>query len=1578
MAVNPSTLASLSSLSAVWADNMKLDALNAATKVNSSTVGSTQGTDPQRFWSTPERDADDESEETMEVTLSSERLVNHIQFDLAKFPHDAEVEYFDVQIGDWRPLLRGDSTNGEPCSYSVLECNPPVLPPVSAIDGHNHPQHSFSGHWQPAEFLCRPVRFQRLRVVLKRHRRSQAPCNSRGVRMAFSLAIRGLYCGYKVYSQACVPAPQPVLASYTEHQEIATTTDLLGSQVSYVYRVNRASNILLNDPDTPGTTLIWRSEPQPFPQAVVNYFLDVRDSDGEPQVLDRIFLDPINDGPNVNLYYSNDEPEAGFVAPDDPLPPQVAVPAGQLASTDPLGTATQPYGRVGWIDIDNSPISFRPGRKWWFGARLNWRFLRALDSAEHPIFDCGAFHFAWTQYGLRFGTGAGDYFHVDVDRFDPATDFTFMSWYSGTTVRTQIRIAGQDFFGERELSVSLSTTTVAKIRVAGFLNSTSISADFRLQHMVLKVDQDVHIGLINDFLSNPAPYCVKPEFSVNDDGRTDNAILRYNPGFVNQDFPTGLKGGAPTKYSSMEWSPIARDYTLRKGFLYFPPTKAKYWKLEFCALTPEPYEVYVPIKKTVKTYRTEMWMVPVAPPVVAARIAIIVPGISVSVNIAASFDFRSSTSVQVNASAGSVSVKGYSATSVRVATSVSVAVSLSTVSWVWGFLPAHPPTYVPRFETKCVHEYDVIEVETKTKIGYFVGLKGIQAYKVSYLAVDDTNQYTELFHDDSNLSSDTGWSITGDHELTSGDSHFAQAESRIMPSNRIVRAVQFATTQSAPTQLLPDDDFDDEDPDENWRAIGDGTLAPFTTTDERVGSILRVDRGSREPSWDEMLAQLYPTWSAVEGRTWEAVERSGNPAQSVGGIESKAPASTPPGGRIYAAARVIAPHDLQSPLYVQIIDDETGQVLSESSAEVKAGQIAEWFTSYTIGEGGELRAWRWKDFSTSPAYPTYVDNFARANATTLGNLLTNQAWLTNGTSHQISSNEALTVVDGSYDYVDALTPWGTLEMSIGTMGSGTNRALLHFSPINIDDQGVVTYSGGRSAFPTTTVLGRAAQIGDTIRVDIMPMSQVPTNRRPAGWTDNVTTPYALLFYLNGTWVTTLGHRLGSRTRRGFLGRVNQRYRSFSWTPSALGVLPGPVMALLPVTGNGSFDTGRLTWTDNEGSVWSTTGTLDNSTTAGVLTFTSAGARIVTDTRYWYGSLSAGVRTVAAGTVGKHGDVLVLDADSVATLNAAGNVIENGTNRGNLVPGGVSNNSLLQVQFLDTKSVAASVRGSIDPVVFPKMLRALVNGTQVGVLAFASMQNWQGTKRGLAGDVYDGAAGTPIADFHTSFDCWNWAPDASNVAVDPKTPKWDEVSQKATGTYDSMAHFLTLNNGKLRARVVQRGASIDVWDMDTLSLFADPIVWSFSNDGGLNFYNAFDIKNDPHGVMVFPEGVILTATTGTAQAGSNPGQSLVWRVVSYAPNQKISSLTIRPWYGGLLSGITHRVGLAAGGPNKMPYDHYPPIEEDARFQLWSRPVPQDWYYQFRILKRSVDEVVPRPKVLLLPEALTSKYKSEQGG
>lgn len=1590
-----------SSVSIGWADNMKISTLNAALKLNSSKSVSMQSVEVEKFWSTPARFYDSDTHECMEVTLSNVRIVNHIKLEIVKFPHDLYLECFDLDVGDWVPLYEAEQPGDMPCGHEMLDCNPPVIPPIASIPEGHHPQHSFNGHWAPCEWLVRPRRFQRVRVVLKRHGRSKLPCGSTGKLVAFSLAVRNLYCGYKIYSKECVPRPEPVLTSVTEHQEFSQSTDILGSAVSYSIRINRAENILRNDPattDNSDTTLIWRCEPQPFPWAVVNYFMDVRDDAGGPQVLDRFYIDPLNEGPNVNLYYSNDEPDANFVAPDTPLPPQIAVINGQIQGTSALSSTTTTYGRTIFVDIDNTPITFIPGRRWWLGGRMNWRFQHSIDILEHPVFDCGHFHLAMTRYGMRFATVWGDYFYLDCDEFQPANDFTWMCWYDGNNrAHLRINVNGQHYHGHKDLTVRLTEVTVDKLRIAGFFGwggtNAAASADFNLRHMVLKIDEDVTQELQDDFLANPEPYVVKPEFDHQDDGRTQNAILRYSPDFVSTDFPSGFKGGGPTRYSAMTWSPIARDFRMAKGFLQFPPTKAKYWKFEFCDLVPESYEVYVPIKKQVKTYTTEMWSVPVLETVgyqasfslqTSLNVSVKVPGLSSSVSIASSFSY-SDTRVSIG-SGVNVSIKGSSNTMVRVATN-QVAVSvLSSVSWAWNFMPIHKLVYVPKFEQTTVHTYEYIDVEQSSKIAYFVGLKYVQPYRVDYLSVEDTNQYIELFQDTSHIDSDSGFVLTEDHVLSSGDTRFAQAQSKVMPSSRIVRAVQFATTQSAPLQLLPDDDFDDPD-HTAWHEVGDGALAPFTTQEQAVGSVLRVDRSTRNPSWDE-IPQLFITWSgiAAQAGTYDLLEAAGNPAQAFGGIESGA-VDTPPGGRIYAAARVIAPAALASPLYVQIVDDDTGRVLSETAQDVAANQITEWHTSYTVGEGGDVLAWRWRDFATAAQYASYVDTFGRANAASLGTMTTGQVWQNAGTPHTVASLIAVTSTVGGYDYVDGLTPWGTYEIVVGTMGTGAAAQLMSLNPLQIDDAGVLTYQGGKTAFAVSSVFGRAVQANDDLRIDVLPTALVPSNRLDSTYTDVVSAPYTLVFYLNGTWIKSVAHRMGAKTLRGILGRLNQQFKSFSWLPASYGPLPGPVMNLLPIPGNGNFDTARLTWVDNDSVVWSVNGTWDNSTTAGALVATQANSRFIMDSRYWYGTLSAWIRHVSDGPVGgsvKHGNVLALDDDNRVFLNYAGNIVQDGVSFGNVIPGGVTNASFVQISFLDTKSVAASIRGAIDPAVYPRMLVARVNGTVVGTHASAQLQTWGGTRRGLAGDAYNSgldAQGNPnalpvgnIADLHTSFESFGWAPDASVVVLDPRTPKWDEISQRATGTYDSLAHFLTLNTGSLRARVIQRSPSIDVWDMDTLSMFADPIVWSFSNDGGGTFYNAFDTRNNPNGVLTFPDSVTVTSG-GSSTTVAAPGQALVWRVVSYAPHSKVSSLTIRPWYGGLLSGVTHRVGINAGGPNVMPYDHYPSIEQDARFQTWHDPVPQDWYYQFRILARSKDAVVPPPKVLLVPETLTSFYKDE---
>lgn len=1581
-----------------WVDNMKLDTLDAALQLN--TTSSPQADDPDKLWASTARYADDVGHEVLEFSLATERLVNHVKFKVSKFPHVAYLEYFDVIRKVWAPFYDADHDGDEPCSHTVLECVPAVLPIASLMPPGHHPQHSFSGHWKHHEWNCRPKRCQKMRLRFKRHKKSKAPLDVIGRDVAYSLGLKDLYCGYKVDRKKSLPRPKQIITSFTETDTFATAKDLLGSSISYSIRINRAENILQNPVDlnnplgTPSTqTLVWMSEPQPYPWAVVNYFLDLRDAQGDAQTLDRFYLDPLTDGANCNLYYSNDEPATSFPGSDNTLPPGLAVINGTI-SLAPLSSPEVPKDTISFVDIDNTTICFNPSKKWWKGIHVKWKFKHRKDHEdddffedirEHPIYDCGEWRISWTRHGFKFTTKHGDECYSDCDDFDPEDEFKVTVKFDGKKkIKIKIKIRNRDFTAECNLTVPFKDIVIEKHRFGGFLHDESLSGDFVLLNHVLKVDEDPADEILEDFFANTELYCVKPEFEHDDTGQTNNAILRYHPSFVGSDFPAGFKGGGPTRYDDMVWAPIARDYRLTRGFLQFPPTKAKYWKLEFCDLTPQSYEIYVPIKRTIRTYETAMWRASVPKRDLKSVLPKLLPGTAASLGpLAELHAYKDQAYVSVGSGA-QPSITGTSNTMARIITDEVAQQVLGSKSWAWNFKPKHKMTNIPVFDTKQVHSYSTIDVAQTTKIAYFVGLKAVQPFRVDYLSADDTQQYIEMFHDDTNLSEDSGWVHEADHSLTSGVGQFAQVQSKVLPSNRVVRAIQFATTQSEPFQLLPDDDF--SDPQHlHWTSVGDGSLAATTQVQLAIGSTLQIDRSSRVFYFDD-LTTTYTDWGSIEasGLTYGALEGAGNPGQALGGVESQA-VSVPPGGRLYAAARVVAPEALSSPLFVQIVDAHTGVVVSEESVDVPPHQVTEWHTAMTLSDAATVQAWRWSDFSSAVTYTTISDNFSRVDAAGLGTTVTGELWQNLGTGHTITSLAAKTTTAGAFDYVDGGTPWGTLSFTVGAMaGTGQPYAqLIDFRPISMDDQGIVKYRGLASAsLPSASVVGRALLANDTVRIDILPTALVPSAHRDTTYPDNVSAPYSLVFWLNGTWIKTVAHRLGALTRRGILGRLNQIFRNFTWAPANLGALPGPTIVRLPVPSSGSFSADRFTWVDNDSFTWTVTGSWDNTTVAETLVATANGSKMIVDTQYWYGTLSAFVDHVATGTSGfttPHGKVLALDDANGIYLIANGTVSDGTTNFGTLIPGGVSANSYVQVSFLDTASVDVSVRGLISPTAYPRMLVARVNGAVVGTLATAALQTWTGTRRGLCGDVYNTNGGalpaTPIDQLHTSFTDFCWAPDASVVYVHPTSPSWDEVTQRGTATYDSVVHGLTLTPSSYKARVVQKAPSIDTWYMDTLSMYADPIVWSFSNDGGQRFYNVFDTRNNPEGVFVFPDAQIV----GNVNVANNAvafGQALVWRAVAYAPHCRLSSVTIRPWYGGLLSGITHRVGIANGGPNVMPYDDYPPIEQDARFQIWHDPIPQSWYYKYRIINRTGDVAAKPLPTYLVGDSLNSTYGEGQ--
>lgn len=1725
-----------------WAGTMPLSDLNQAVVVDPSlALSDQQADDPQRFWATDARPATSPVSEALQLTLGATRIINRVGFEVSHFPCDIRVEYYDATARAWTPCLDSTVPGAQPVAAGVRDSVPAVLPPISSVSGHLHPQHSFSGHWQRIELEIQPVTTNNIRLVLTRTATGAAPTDNFAVLVDYSLAVRNLVLGYTVAAKSDIPS--------TTGDVFASTTDLFGSPVSYSVRTNAAQNVLRSTSTPQGTQLgqqlSWRCSPQPVPWAVVNFHLDVRSASGGPQVIDQIWLDPLYTGPSMNLYYSNDDPTSRFDPGFTTLPYGVAVAHDQLGlGGNVLSSGLAGVGGVAYVDVDNTEIGFDPTHSWWLGGKLNAKYHHnGTESANHPILDTGYCTVCLTAQGFQFATSGGDTLVVPLDPFDPATTVTFLLSYDGrSTVTASLQVGSKDYAGS--LTLTTPPTQVSTLRFGGFQGVTPGTPDIDFGELVLKIDDVPDASTVISFLNAPDPYILNAPFLGAQDPRVHNALLRYSTTFVDsKSNPTGFLGGAPDRYADMSWTPITRDFTLVKGFCTFNPTRAKYLKMEFSGLVPEAYDVYEPVNQTVKTYPTSMWQAAggAGSPVDRQQ-----PGTTASwvVNVMLAAQ-RFTGGANPIVGTGGLPGKDYTSTTARVLTNLAQQQSLARQSHHWRYLPSSSPTVMPCFAQAGPHTYEQIDIAHTSKVAYFVGLKSVIAYRLDYTATDDTPQYVESFHDTTYLGSNTNFTLSQAHVLTSGAAQYAEATSVVFPSNRVVSAIQFSATQSQPQQLLPDADFDDP-AHAAWTQVGDGVFFPGVHENQVLGSTLQIGRNAAFTTYDMITAQL-PTWQASLNinASFDALRRGFVLPGNSGGVSSRA-VTSPPGGRVYAAARVTAPKALTSPLYVQIINDATGAVLAEEAATVPANSVTEFYTGYHIGDGVDARPFRWSDFGPAPTATSMVDSFHRANATTLGSMDTGNIWSSstdangNPLSLALSGNTAVVTAQGQSDFVDTGSIWGSLEFHVGTMGAtgtpgpnilhngafatgisgwsgaggtltwynasgvtagkltptgsaantqivsefeavipgalysvtaqvlptnavtsnfsmvfswcdangnqisttstalaslsagswsqvtatavapagavylqfaaqigGTPPAsqiwyldqvtittaveayLAQFGPLAIDQAGqLLLTSGAPMASPNNNVLTtnqavRAVQAGDDIRIDVMPTFAVPSGKADTTQTvDPIATPYSAVIYLNGTWVRTVSHDRGTRQRVGIKGNQGQVFSSFSYTPLTYGGLPSAVISGLPTGSNGSWYSTSTTagsnpsWVDADNRTWQTSGTW-NTTTPPVfpgrddcgtpLVATSSGSAFYTDVGWWYGSMTTRVTSLAGGASGVHGNVLCLDHDNGIYVDVNGNILVGATNYGNLFPGGISAGQNVTVQWLRTSQVSAATLGSINATQYPDMLVGKVNGAIVGRFAHANLAVWRGTKRGVAGDSY---AGTPpswmgTVQANTAFQSFVWAPDASYVAQNPTTPTWITATQNGSETYASVPGSSVLSYPQLRAQVVQYGQSTDVFDVDTLSLFVDPIIWEFSNDGGHTFYPAYDIRNNPRGVLAFPTSVSVS------QFGAKPGTGLAWRVRSYAPNSVISSLAIRPWYAGMLSGLTHRVGLATQGPNVMPYDHLGDITQDARFQLWSKPVPQSWFFAYRSLAATTpgySATAERP--LVLPESINT--------
>ena len=922
--------------------------------------------DALRFWATPTRDQDDDTYDVIEIRLGTPHVVNSINFEASHFPQIISVQAYDNSQGTWVQVY----------TQTVSDSIPAVLEDNEDFRSEKiHPQHSAEGHWLPIVARINNTTCDRVRIVLTRqslngpviernyprpnlgsvladqikdsvelrlqqagiHWEDESNHISR-IPVPYSLAIRNLGIGYVVDSIVQLPVPAPGPA----------TIDISNS-ITYSAYEELASGPIQAIPSQ------WRCDPQPVGNAVINYWVDTRDNLGNPQVIDRFYVDPTHLNVHCTLYWSNDVPpsDGGWTAADDILPLGIATYTGNI--TNDINGVQFSKSDPSFIDIQNQNLQWNPNNPWWAGLYFRDTLGAQID---HPIIDLGVAQVSIQNQILKLHPSNGDSDVTIALNYPPNTMVNLIiGWLptgssdfpGGSQWILQIKPSS----GVKISNIGPSTHSLIQpltIRI-GALLSTSLTqiSGINLNNLVLK-GETLTNNTVAGWIANPSYYTVKGQFRSQDLGGTKNAYLRIDPSFISSYNPGGLVGGPPNFCDGLTWTPVPRDFILTKGYLTFDPTLASFWKFELTNLAAEPFETFIPILKPVRTF--PHMVIAASVPFTSLGYKGNQPvGSDTLSNLAHQGRYLLSGTSVSNAVQTTPQPTDFLPTEALVANDPNLAFGLGQYSWIFNIANTDQGFSSARFTTPTVHNYLQTDIAHTSKLGFFCGFKSLKALRAQYTVDDDTGVYDEKFLDGQHIALNQWTQNPGD--ITSGTLTLpVVVQSKPYLSKHMVEGIQFATTQSPPTQIITDDDFTDPalisspfTSTDGWHTLGDSSIS----YDPKSTSVIiqRVVNPTPIIFTQPPTSIVLPTVSPVFGELSQAGGLTGSNL-SYGGISSGL-ALASASGRLYVAVRFTALTNFSQPVYVQLLNGNDNTVILQWQVTGNLGLPVELYWPYDIG-----------------------------------------------------------------------------------------------------------------------------------------------------------------------------------------------------------------------------------------------------------------------------------------------------------------------------------------------------------------------------------------------------------------------------------------------------------------------------------------------------------------------------------------------------------------------------------------------------------------------------------------------------